>query len=98
MKKRLFYIAHAIKGQFGTFAEALVHAWKTIRLQYALCTQALVRFKYVKIDGSVREAVGTLDSVPIPKGGFKKQSYKVLTYFDLQQQEYRCARIENIIF
>lgn len=98
MRSRLFNIAWSIVGQFDSFSEALVHAWKTIRLQLALCTQALVRFKYLKVDGSVREAVGTLDSVPMPKGGLRKPNYGILNYFDLQQQEWRCARVENIIF
>lgn len=98
MKSRLFKIAHSIKNKFGTFSEALIHAWKVIRLQYALCTNALVNFTYRKVDGSIRHAVGTLESVPTPKGGFRKQSYKLLTYFDLQQQEFRSCKIENLIF
>ena len=98
MKSRLFKIAHSIKNQFATFSEALIHAWKVIRLQFKLCTNALVNFTYRKIDGSIREAVGTLESVPAPKGGFRKTNHAVLNYFDLQQNDWRCARIENIIF
>lgn len=98
MKSRLFKIAHSIKNQFATFSAALVHAWKVIRLQYKLCTNALVNFTYKKIDGSIREAVGTLESVPTPKGGFKKTNYAILNHFDLQQNDWRCARIENLIF
>jgi len=98
MKSRLFKIAHKIKGQFETFAEALVHAWKVIKLQIRLSTQSLVNFSYIKIDGSIREAVGTLVSAPTPKGGERKVNYGLLTYFDLQQNDWRCAKIENLIF
>lgn len=98
MKSRLFKIAHSIKGNFTSFADALVHAWKVIRLQYALCTQAVVCFTYKKIDGSIREAVGTLETVPTPKGGHPKPNYSILRYFDLQMQEWRCAKVYLLIF
>ena len=98
MKKRLFNIAWSIVDQFDSFAEALKHAWKVIRLQFELCTRALVEFKYKKVDGSIREAVGTLETVPMPKGGYKKPNHSILTYFDLQVQEWRCAKVENLIF
>lgn len=68
MKSRLFHIAHSIKANFNSFSEALTHAWKVVRLQFALCTQAIVNFKYSKVDGSIREAVGTLETVPMTKG------------------------------
>jgi hypothetical protein len=98
MKSRLFKIAHTIKGNFSNFSDALVFAWRVIKLQYALCTQALVNFTYKKVDGSIREAVGTLESVPTPKGGFRKANHGLLTYFDLQVREWRCAKVENLIF
>lgn len=98
MKRRLFSIAWSIVDQFDSFSAALTHAWKVIRLQLALCTQALVNFKYKKVDGSIRQAVGTLETVPTPKGGFRKVNHGLLTYFDLQQNEWRCAKVENIIF
>ena len=98
MKRRLFNIAWSIVGQFDSFGDALAHAWKVIKLQYALCSEAVVTFTYRKVDGSIREAVGTLETVPTPKGGFKKTNYSLLTYFDLQQQDWRCAKIENLIF
>lgn len=98
MKSRLFNIAWSVADQFDSFSAALVHAWKVIKLQWALCTQALVSFKYKKVDGSIREAVGSLQNPPIPKGGMRKVNHAILTYFDLQQQDWRCAKIENIIF
>ncbi|AMR32396.1 hypothetical protein A0256_13670 [Mucilaginibacter sp. PAMC 26640] len=98
MKKRLFNIAWSIVDQFNSFSEALTHAWKVIKLQLALTTRALVNFTFKKVDGSIREAVGTLVNVPIPKGGARKPKSSLLTYFDLQQNDWRCAKVENIIF
>lgn len=98
MKTRLFNIAWSIRKSFSTFGEALAHAWKTVKLQFALCTQAVVCFTYKKVDGTIREAVGTLETVPMPKGGYRKQNFGILNYFDLQQQDWRCAKIENLIF
>ncbi|EHQ29000.1 SH3 beta-barrel fold-containing protein [Mucilaginibacter paludis] len=98
MKSRLFHIAHSIKASFRTFAEALTHAWRVIRLQVALTTQALVNFTYKKIDGTIRDAVGTLVNKPAPKGGHRKVNHTLLTYFDLQQNDWRCAKIVNLLF
>lgn len=97
MKKRLFNIAWSIRKQFATFGEALTHAWRVVKLQFCLCTQAVVNFKYTKVDGSVRQAVGTLESVPAPKGG-KPVNYGVLVYWDLVAAAYRSCRVENLMF
>jgi hypothetical protein len=98
MKSRLFSIAWSIVDQFDSFASALVHAWKVIKLQAALCLNAMVNFTYVKISGEIREAVGTLYSPPAPKGGFRKVNHGLLTYFDLQQGEWRSCRAANLLF
>jgi hypothetical protein len=98
MKTRLFKIAHAIKANFNSFGEALAFAWNVVKLQFRLCTQAVVNFTYKKVDGTIREAVGTTETVPTPKGGFRKPNFGILNYFDLQQQDWRCCRIENLIF
>jgi hypothetical protein len=98
MKRRLFNIAWSIVGQFDSFSEALVHAWKVIRLQLALCTQAFVRFRYTKVsDSSVRDAVGTLENVPATNGG-RTANYGILTYFDVEAAGWRSCRVENLIF
>lgn len=98
MKRRLFNIAWSIVDQFESFAEALTHAWRVVKLQFALCTQAVVNFTYKKVDGSIRDAVGTLETVPTPKGGYRKPNYSILNYFDLQQRDWRCCKVENLIF
>lgn len=96
MKTRLFKMAWSIKAQFNTFGEALAHAWKVIKLQVELCL-GIVKFKYRKIDGSIRSAVGTRDNVPAVKG-LRPSNPSILTYFDLEAADWRSAKAENLIF
>lgn len=96
MKSRLFKMAWSIRKQFTTFSKALTHAWRCIKLQWALCL-GVVKFQYKKVDGSIRQATGTRDNVPAIKGTGKTH-YNVLTYFDLDAQDWRSAKLENIIF
>lgn len=91
-------MAHAIKSNFTSFAEALKFAWNVIKLQCRLLTESVVNFTFKKVDGTIRDAVGTLETVPMPKGGFKKSNFAILNYFDLQQQDWRCCKIENLLF
>lgn len=98
MKRILFNIAWAVRKQFSTFSEALTYAWRTIKLQWALCL-GVVTFSYKKVsDGSLRVATGTLDSVPATKGPRREPNYGLLTYYDLDAQDWRSAKISNLIF
>ncbi|MBQ7442281.1 MAG: DUF2693 domain-containing protein [Bacteroidaceae bacterium] len=67
--------------------------------QHMRCSE--VRFLYLKLDGSVREARGTLDASRIPADklprGKRQPSANVLTYFDTGRNEWRCFRRERII-
>lgn len=98
MKRRLFNIAWSIVDQFDSFSEALVHAWKVIKLQWALCTEAVVNFKYKKVDGSIREAKGSNSSLPFVGTPKKEANFGLLVYFDLDAMAFRSAKIENLIF
>lgn len=98
MKRRLFHIAWAVAAQFDSFSDALKHAWKVIRLQFELCTQAVVNFKYKKVDGSLREARGSNESLNYSPGEKPKTNYGVLIYFDLVANGFRSAKVENLIF
>lgn len=97
MRTLLFTIAHRVKSNFDNFSEALKYAWKVIKLRMQL-TKRVVSFKFKKVDGSIRSAVGTLKSDLLPQGKGKSSSPTVFTYFDLEVNDYRCAKIENLIF
>lgn len=94
MKNKLFKMAWAIVGKFNSFAEALTAAWKAIKLA-AKMKKGVVSFSFTKIDGSIRKAIGTLKYALATVG--KESSNSVLTYFDLEANGWRSAKIENII-
>lgn len=95
MKRKLFKMAWAIVGQFNSFAEALTAAWKAIKLASQM-KKGVVSFSFKKIDGSIRKAIGTLKDVPATKGN--ESAHSALTYFDLEANGWRSAKIENLIF
>lgn len=97
MKTRLFNIAWGIRKQFSTFGEALAQAWKIIKLQVELCL-GVVAFKYKKVDGSIREAKGTLDNVPAVKGSDRVKNWGNVVYYDVDSQGWRSFKAENLIF
>lgn len=100
MKKSLvFQIAHFIKGQFSSFSEALKHAWKVVKLKYRMLN-GVVEFSFKKVDGSIRNATGTLQKEFVNyevKGGHKS-NFGVMAYFDIEQGGFRCFKIENLIY
>lgn len=98
MKRRLFNIAWSVRKSFASFSEALVHAWKVIKLQWALCAEAVVAFKYTKVDGSVREARGSNANLPFRDDERKAPNFGLLVYFDLDAHAFRSAKVENLIW
>ena len=58
----------------------------------------IVKFYFQKIDGSLREAYGTMNPETIPATtGTRKPAGTVQTYFDTEKQEYRCFKKANLI-
>ncbi len=78
----------------------MLKAWQLYRLAKAM-REGVVRFSYLKADGSVREALGTLANVPAGAtvGGKRltKPSYKTMAYFDTGKNSFRCFKVENLI-
>lgn len=95
MKRQVMQTAWAVAAHFATFAEALVYAWRVVKLRIALMVGA-VGFQYRKVDGSVREATGTLRDVPATKGGAPAKG--VFTYWDTVAGGWRSSRLEALIF
>lgn len=98
-KSRLFHIAHSIKHQFNSFAEALKKAWQVLKLRYKMKNQ-IVSFKFKKVDGSIREAIGTLraDMLPEIKGNSNKVNHSVITFFCMDSMAFRSFKVENLIY
>jgi len=94
--------AHAAWNQTSNLSwrECVKLAWKMFRLASKM-RHGIAKFSYIKKDGTIREALGTLVGIPAGAtlGGKKvtKQSYKTLAYYDIEKESFRCFRIENFI-
>ena len=80
------------------FSECLKKAWLNFKLAI-LMRSRIVKFYYQKIDGSIREAYGTLksDLIPETKGDDRKRNDTVQAYFDTEKQECRCFKRLNLV-
>lgn len=79
-----------------TLSEALKEAWANIKLVNAM-HKGIVKFYFTKVDGSKREAYGTLSSEVIPPvGGERKNNDTCQVYFDTEKQAWRCFKKANL--
>lgn len=87
-----------VKRNGFTMSEALKVAWANMKLKLQMKTQ-IVKFYFQKVDGSVREAYGTLNEklMPATSGDNRKKNDTVQVYFDTERQEYRCFKKANLL-
>lgn len=87
-----------VKRNGYTMSEALKCAWANIKLKAKMKTQ-IVKFYFQKVDGSIREAFGTLaeNLLPPTQGTGRKANDTLQTYFDTEKQEYRCFKKANLL-
>lgn len=81
------------------FGKCLKLAWRNFNLVRKMHTE-VVRFYFRKVDGTLREAWGTLrtDIVPHVEGNdTRKKNYTVQTYYDTERQEWRSFKRLNLI-
>lgn len=86
-----------ITGQ--SFSECLKRAWANFHLIRRMA-KGIVKFYYRKVDGSVREAYGTLKSNLIPSVNgedSRRKNPTVQVYFDTEKQEWRCFKKLNLV-
>lgn len=88
--------AWSIAAHFVTFADALRRAWQIVKLA-AKMKRGAVSFSYLKKDGTIRKATGTLNNIPAIKGA-REVNYSVFTYFDTEANSWRSACAQNLIF
>lgn len=64
-------------------------------------TEGSTSFKFRKVDGTIREATGTLNADLIPAGAgtptIPAENAASISYYDLDKGEFRAFRTENII-
>lgn len=85
-----------VKRNGFTLSEALKEAWANIKLVNAM-HKGIVKFYFTKVDGSKREAYGTLSSEVIPPVGCERKNNDTCqVYFDTEKQAWRCFKKANL--
>lgn len=81
-----------------TMSEALKTAWMNIKLKMQM-KKRIVKFYFQKVDGSLREAFGTLadNVVPETAGTGRKMNNTCQVYFDTEKGEWRCFKKANLM-
>lgn len=87
-----------VKRNGFSMSEALKCAWANMKLKAAM-KQRIVKFFFKKVDGSIREAYGTLKEnlIPATSGDSRKKNDTVQIYYDTEKQEYRCFKKANLL-
>ena len=103
MKKNLLHEIMSLAWQLVkrngfSMSEAMKCAWANMKLKAAM-KQRIVKFYFKKVDGSIREAYGTLKEnlIPTTSGEIRKKNDTVQVYFDTERQEYRCFKKANLL-
>lgn len=81
-----------------TMSEALKVAWRNIKLKNKM-RKGIAKFYYQKVDGSIREAFGTLATAIIPTeaAGGRKPNESVQVYYDTEKSGWRCFKRANLL-
>lgn len=84
-----------------TLSQALKTAWANVKLHAALA-KGIVKFHFQKVDGTLREAFGTLnlDKIPTemhPKGE-RREIPTTQTYYDTEKCAWRCFKKANLAY
>ncbi len=88
-----------VKRNGMTISEALKTAWRNFKLRIAMKSR-IVKFYFQKVDGTIREAYGTLAAAlipPISDGNPRQKNDTVQVYFDTEKAEWRCFKKANLI-
>ena len=88
-----------VKRNGFTMAEALRAAWLNFKLRVAMAV-SIVKFYFQKVDGSIREAYGTLNPAIMPEisgNDTRKKNDTVQVYYDTERQEFRCFKRANLM-
>ena len=95
-----FTLAHEIKKLSGmNMSQSLKKAWAAVKLRREM-RLAIATFQYVKDNGEVRLAKGTLSPAFFQyenKGTGKAEAKGVIRYFDLDANNFRSFRAERLL-
>lgn len=89
-----------IKNQkVASFAEALRKAWKAYKLK-AQMALGVVKFAFIKTNGELRNAIGTLKQNMVNyqyKGTGAAKPSTCIAYFDIEKHAFRSFTIDSLI-
>lgn len=88
-----------VKKNGFSMSEALKTAWANLKLKSEM-KKRIVKFYFKKVDGSVREAYGTLNEKLMPAitdTDKRAKNDTVQTYFDTERGEFRCFKKANLM-
>ena len=86
-----------VKKNGYTISEALHVAWTNFKLRKAL-RKGVVEFYFKKVDGSIRQAFGTLKPGEIPTtNGTRHQYTGTQVYYDTEKADWRCYKTCNLL-
>ena len=97
--KEIMSMAWAFVKRNGfTMGEALKVAWRNFKLKNAM-HGGIVKFYFLKVDSTLREAYGTLKEnlLPATQGTGRRANDTVQTYFDTEKGEWRCFKKANLV-
>ena len=87
-----------VKRNGMTMSEAMKTAWQNAKL-VAMMKTRIVKFYFQKIDGTIREAYGTLSATLTPETACsdRKRNDTVQTYYDTEKGGWRCFKKANLL-
>ena len=86
-----------VKKNDYSLSEALKVAWMNIKLKVQM-KKRICKFYFQKVDGSLREAFGTLNERVVPQTqGARKMNDTCQVYFDTERESWRCFKRANLI-
>ena len=83
-----------VKKNGYSLSEALKVAWMNIKLKVQM-KKRIVKFYFQKVDGSLREAFGTLSESVIPQT--QSNGRKMNDTCDTERESWRCFKKANLI-
>ena len=98
-KSNVFKLAWEIAKKYNfDFSEALTVAWRNIKLVKAM-QSGVVKFRFFKVGGEIREAMGTLmrDMLPEVNHSLRKSPDYCQVYFDTEANGWRSFRKELLL-
>lgn len=98
LKKIMQLAWQFVKKNGYTLSEALKVAWANVKLHAAMKTR-IVKFYFQKVDGTIREAFGTLKSSILPpaKESGRATNPTCQVYYDTEKEAYRSFKKANLV-